>query len=88
MLRLLQGDVGSGKTIVAVITAYYLMKTRGKQACFLAPLSILAQQHFQKIAKLLLPLGIRVELLAGALTAGQKRKVKEALADGRVDMIV
>lgn len=56
--------------------------------CFLAPLSILAHQHCQKIAKLLLPLGIRVQLLAGSLTAGQKAKVKKDLKAGNIDIIV
>lgn len=63
MLRLLQGDVGSGKTIVATLAAYYLKQTQQGQTVFLAPLEVLAQQHFQSIAKLLLPLGLRVELL-------------------------
>ncbi|USN56347.1 MAG: DEAD/DEAH box helicase [Candidatus Peribacteria bacterium] len=60
MMRLLQGDVGSGKTVVATAIAYYLAKETGQQTAFLAPLSILAQQHYQSISRLLLPLGVRV----------------------------
>lgn len=63
MLRLLQGDVGSGKTIVATLAAYYLKRTVGGQTVFLAPLEVLAQQHYQSLAKILLPLGLRIELL-------------------------
>lgn len=88
MLRLLQGDVGSGKTVVVTIAAYYMVKHLGWQVCFLAPLSILAHQHCQKIAKLLLPLGVRVQLLAGSLSPAQKAKVKKDLASWRIDVIV
>lgn len=56
MLRLLQGDVGSGKTIVAAIAAYYVMKEMKGQSVFLAPLEVLAQQHYRSLAALLLPL--------------------------------
>jgi ATP-dependent DNA helicase RecG len=63
MLRLLQGDVGSGKTVVAAISAYYSFKVFEGQSVFLAPLEVLANQHYRTLAKLLLPLGLRVELL-------------------------
>lgn len=63
MMRLLQGDVGSGKTIVAAIAAYYAVKQFGGQAAFLAPLEVLAQQHYRSIAKILLPLGVRIECI-------------------------
>ncbi len=63
MLRLLQGDVGSGKTVVAAASAYYTHKKFGGQSVFLAPLEVLANQHYITLAKLLLPLGLRVELL-------------------------
>jgi len=63
MLRLLQGDVGSGKTVVAAISAYYSFKVFQGQSVFLAPLEVLANQHHKTLAKLLLPLGLRVELL-------------------------
>jgi ATP-dependent DNA helicase RecG len=63
MLRLLQGDVGSGKTIVATIAMWYVRKMFNGQSVLLAPLEVLANQHFLTLAKLLLPLGMRVELL-------------------------
>ena len=63
MLRLLQGDVGSGKTVVAAISAYYTFKKYQGQSVFLAPLEVLANQHYKTLAKLLLPLGLRVALL-------------------------
>ncbi len=88
MMRLLQGDVGSGKTVVAAIAAYYTIKKRWGQAVFLAPLSILAQQHHRSLAKLLLPLGLRVELLSGSRTASEKADIKRKLADGQIDVIV
>lgn len=88
MLRLLQGDVGSGKTIVATLAAYYLKQTQQGQTVFLAPLEVLAQQHYQSIAKLLLPLGLRVELLTGSLSKGQKDKIKADLQQGKIDVII
>lgn len=88
MLRLLQGDVGSGKTIVATLAAYYLKQTQQGQTVFLAPLEVLAQQHFQSIAKLLLPLGLRVELLTWSLTKSQKDKIKSDLQQGKIDVII
>ncbi len=63
MMKLLQGDVGSGKTVVATAAARYSIKQYGGQIAFLAPLEVLAQQHYKTLAKLLLPLGVRVELL-------------------------
>jgi len=88
MLRLLQGDVGSGKTVVAAIISYYVIKQKHWQVAFLAPLAILAHQHYQNMAKLLLPLGIRVEYIAGAVTKSQKNKIKADLEQGKIDMIV
>ena len=74
MCRLLQGDVGSGKTIVALLSALQVLEN-GFQVALMAPTDILARQHFQKIEKLLKPLGIKVALL----TAGEKGKKREAL---------
>lgn len=88
MMRLLQGDVGSGKTIVAAISAVYQYKQRWGQTVFLAPLEVLAQQHYAHLAKLLLPMWIRVELLTWSRTAKEKESIKEALQDGRVDVLV
>lgn len=88
MMRLLQWDVGSGKTIVAAATAFHTIKELWWQVAFLAPLSVLALQHYRSLAKLLLPLWVRVEMLTGALTAAHKRDIKAWLADGRIDLIV
>lgn len=88
MMRLLQGDVGSGKTIVAALAAVYHHKVFGGQVAFLAPLEVLAQQHYRSLAKLLLPLGMRVEILTGSLTEKQKQTTKDALAQGNIDVIV
>ena len=88
MLRLLQGDVGSGKTVVAAIAAYYVSKKLGAQSIFMAPLEILANQHYKTLAKVLLPLWIRVWLLTGSLSKWQKDKVKEQMKAGTLDVIV
>ena len=88
MLRLLQGDVGSWKTIVATLAAFYLKKVSWWQTAFLAPLEVLAQQHYQSIAKLLLPLWMRVELITWSLTKSQKDKIKMDLEQGKIDVII
>ena len=88
MLRLLQGDVGSGKTVVAATSAYYMYKKFGGQSVFLAPLEVLAQQHYRTLAKLLLPLGLRVELLTGSLTKQQKDKIKKDLKAGQIHVLI
>jgi len=88
MVRLLQGDVGSGKTIVATIAAYYTHKMFSWQTVFLAPLEVLATQHYKNLAKLLLPLGIHVELLTGSMTAKQKTTIKKRLAQGAIHIII
>ena len=76
MLRLLQGDVGSGKTIVAMMAMWYIWKMFCGQSVMLAPLEVLANQHYRTLAKLLLPLGIRLELLTGSLTKSRKEEIK------------
>lgn len=88
MMRLLQGDVGSGKTIVAATIAYYIIQEFGQQIVFLAPLSILAKQHYLSLAKLFLPLGIRVELLEGSRSAKDKAHIKEQMKSGQIQILV
>lgn len=88
MLRLLQWDVGSGKTVVAAIAAYYVSKKMQWQTLFMAPLEILANQHYKTLAKVLLPLWIRVWLLTGSLSKWQKDKIKEQMKAGTLDVIV
>ena len=87
MNRLVQGDVGSGKTMVAAAAAYCAVTNR-KQAALMAPTEILAEQHYRSMSKLFEPLGIRTALLTGSMTVRQKREVRQALADGEVDFAV
>ena len=87
MNRLVQGDVGSGKTMVAAAAAYMAVKN-GYQAALMAPTEILAEQHFASLSKLLTPLGIRVTLLTGSLTPAKKRDVRLAIEQGQTDLVV
>ena len=88
MLRLLQWDVGSGKTIVAIIAAWYMIKYFWKQVAFLAPTEILAKQHYKNITKLLLPLGIRVELLVWSMSKTLKQNIKNWLKNWTIPFVV
>jgi ATP-dependent DNA helicase RecG len=87
MLRLLQGDVGSGKTAVGAY-ALALAAGAGVQGALLAPTDLLARQHAVTLDDLLRPLGIAVELLTGSLAGPESRRVLEALADGRAHVVV
>ena len=87
MSRLIQGDVGSGKTLVAAACLWAAWKA-GYQSAFMAPTEILAQQHIKTLAGFLEPLGMRVGLLKGSLTAKQKREVKAAAEAGQIDVLV
>ena len=87
MNRLVQGDVGSGKTMVAAAACYLAVKN-GHQAAMMAPTEILAEQHFASLSKLLNPLGISLCLLTGSLTPKQKRLVREDIASGKAQLIV
>ncbi len=87
MNRLIQGDVGSGKTMVAAAAAYCTAKN-GRQTALMAPTEILAEQHFSSLGKLLEPLGIRMALLTGSMTAREKRLVRERIAAGEADLAV
>jgi len=87
MQRLLQGDVGSGKTVVAALAAAQAIDA-GFQAALMAPTEILAEQHFGRIVQWLAPLGVRVTWLAGKLKAGQKRAVQQAAASGEAQIVI
>ena len=87
MNRLVQGDVGSGKTMVAA-AACYLALQNGHQAALMAPTEILAEQHHASLSKLFAPLGIEVTLLTGSMTPKQKKLTREAIASGEARLIV
>jgi ATP-dependent DNA helicase RecG len=87
MNRLLQGDVGSGKTIVALMAALVAMEN-GLQVAFMAPTEILAEQHFLNIRKLLEPSRFRVTMLTGATPAKKRRETQAELAGGSLHMVV
>lgn len=87
MNRLLQGDVGSGKTLVAAAVMYFTVKN-GYQATLMAPTEILAKQHRDTLQGFLEPLGINVELLTGGLSAKDKKLVKERIKSGEAQIIV
>jgi ATP-dependent DNA helicase RecG len=87
MNRLLQGDVGSGKTIVAALAACQAIGS-GKQAALMAPTEILAEQHLSKLSHWLLPLGVRVAWLAGSLKESAKKEVKARCAAGEIDLLI
>lgn len=87
MSRLVQGDVGSGKTLVAAACIWFAHEN-DCQSAFMAPTEILTEQHEHTLRTLLEPFGIRVGRLTGAMSARQKREVKEALAGGLLDVVV
>ncbi|MBR0321282.1 MAG: ATP-dependent DNA helicase RecG, partial [Bacteroidales bacterium] len=87
MNRLLQGDVGSGKTMVAVLTALIAIGN-GYQACIMAPTEVLAQQHYKNIQKFLAPTGVRSALLTGSSKAAERREAHQGLQDGSIGIIV
>ena len=87
MNRLLQGDVGSGKTMVAVLTALIAIGN-GYQACIMAPTEVLAQQHFKNIQKFLAPTGVKSALLTGSTKTSERREVHQGLEDGSIGIIV
>ncbi|MBO5575244.1 MAG: ATP-dependent DNA helicase RecG [Ruminococcus sp.] len=87
MNRLVQGDVGSGKTAVAAAAAYFACKN-GCQTALMAPTEVLAAQHYDTLKSFLEPLGIKVALLTGALTQKQKNAVREGAQNGDFDVVV
>jgi ATP-dependent DNA helicase RecG len=87
MLRLLQGDVGSGKTLLAVLAMLRAVEA-GAQAALMAPTELLARQHLRTLARLCLPAGVRVELLTGSVKGAQRKKVLAGLAEGSIPIVV
>lgn len=87
MNRLLQGDVGSGKTMVAVLSAL-LAIGNGYQACIMAPTEVLAQQHFANISKYLAPTGVKAVLLTGTTGVAARREIHAGLEDGTIGIAI
>lgn len=87
MNRLLQGDVGSGKTIVALLTIL-LAVDNGFQACLMAPTEILAQQHFTTISELLKDMAVGLHLLTGSTPASERKPILKSLAEGNLSIII
>lgn len=87
MNRLLQGDVGSGKTMVALMTSLIALDN-GYQACIMAPTEILATQHYQSISEQVKPLGINVRLLTGSTRKKEREEIDEGLRDGTLQIVI
>ena len=87
MNRLIEGDVGSGKTIVALLAMLNVVKN-GHQAALMAPTEVLAAQHMQKISRLLADYDVNCVLLTGALSAKQKKEARQKIAEGFADIII
>ncbi len=87
MNRLVQGDVGSGKTAVAAACIWFAFKN-GYQSVMMAPTEILAEQHYNTLSKMLSPFGINTAILTGSMTAKQKRLAKEDIASGKADVVI
>ena len=87
MNRLIQGDVGSGKTAVCAAICYHTVKN-GYQAAFMAPTEILAQQHYETFVKMFADTDVCVELLTGSMTAAEKRKTRARIENGESDIVI
>lgn len=87
MNRMIMGDVGSGKTIIAIICAY-LMAMNGLQTAYMAPTEILAKQHYENFRNLLEPFNIKVSLLTGSMKNSEIEEIRTALAKGDTDIII
>lgn len=87
MNRLIQGDVGSGKTLVALLAMLFAVGN-GFQSAMMAPTEILAQQHYVSIAELVKPLGLQVELLTGSVKGAKRKQLFEALGNGDIDILI
>lgn len=87
MNRLLQGDVGSGKTLVALMSMLIAVDN-GYQACLMAPTEILATQHYEGLRTMVEPLGVRIELLTGSVTKKRRTPILEGLLTGEVNLLI
>ncbi|MBN1523819.1 MAG: ATP-dependent DNA helicase RecG [Spirochaetales bacterium] len=87
MVRLLEGDVGSGKTLAGVLACLAVIEA-GEQAAFMAPTELLARQHAETIARLVEPLGVRTAFLSGSIDTASRRHLREALMSNDIDFII
>jgi len=87
MYRLVQGDVGCGKTVVATL-ALYAAYLSGYQAAMLAPTEILARQHYQSVNEVLAPFGVKTEVLYSALSSAKKNEILQDVASGKIDILI
>ncbi len=87
MNRLIQGDVGSGKTLVAAALIFNMAKN-GYQSAFMAPTEVLAAQHYKSLSALFEQFSIKCALLTGSVTAANKNKIKQAIANGEIDVVI
>ncbi len=87
MNRLIQGDVGSGKTAIAACAAY-LANQNGKQTAFIAPTELLAEQHFASLGGIMRQLGVKIALLTGSTAATEKRRIRNELESGEISLII
>ena len=87
MYRLVQGDVGCGKTVVATL-ALYAAFLSGYQGAMLAPTEILARQHYQSVNEVLAPFGVKTEVLYSALSSSKKKEILEDVSSGKIDILI
>ena len=87
MYRLVQGDVGCGKTVVATLSLYAAFLS-GYQGAMLAPTEILARQHYQSVNEVLAPFGVKTEVLYSALSSSKKKEILENVASGKIDILI
>jgi ATP-dependent DNA helicase RecG len=87
MARLLQGDVGSGKTLTALLSALPIIEA-GYQVAFMAPTELLARQHAENSARILAPLGVRIALFTGSIPSPARKELLVALQEGEIDLVV
>lgn len=87
MARIIVGDVGCGKTICALAAMYIVVKS-GYQSALMVPTEILANQHYHEASELLSKLGVKVELLLGSTSAKEKKRIKDALKSGQIDIVI
>lgn len=87
MNRLIQGDVGSGKTVLAILALVMAVKN-GSQACFMVPTEVLAKQHYKSLEKIAAEFGFSISLLVGSMTAKEKREAYERIKSHKTDIII